>query len=62
MKPFTRIAIVVLSFISLMQLTRFIQGWEVSINGVSVPIWISGLAFVVIGFLAVMLGLESRAR
>ena len=62
MKPFTKIAIAVLSLISLMQLTRFILGWEVSINGVSVPVWISGLAFVVVGFLAVMLCLESRAR
>jgi len=62
MKPFTKIAIAVLSFISLMQLTRFIRGWEVLINGASIPVWISGLAFVVIGFLAVMLWLESRAR
>jgi hypothetical protein len=62
MKPFTKIAIVVLLLISLLQLTRFVQGWEVSINGVSVPIWISGLAFAVIGFLAVMLWRESRTR
>lgn len=62
MKPFTSIAIVVLSLISLLQLTRFVQDWEVSINGVSVPVWISGLAFAVIGFLAVMLWRESRTR
>ena len=62
MKPFATIATVVLSLIAALQLTRFIQGWEVFIGGVAVPVWISGLAFVVIGFVAVMLWRESRIR
>jgi membrane protein implicated in regulation of membrane protease activity len=60
MKPFTTIAIVFLSLIAIMQLTRFVRGWEVLINGVSIPTWASGLAFVVAGGLAAMLWRESR--
>lgn len=59
MKPFTTIAIVLLALIAIMQLTRFVQGWEVIINGVSIPTWVSGLAFVVAGGLAAMLWRES---
>jgi hypothetical protein len=60
MKPFTTIAIVFLSLIAIMQLTRFVRGWEVMINGVSIPLWASGIAFVVAGGLAAMLWRESR--
>ena len=41
-KPFTVIAIVLLSLIALLQLLRFILGWEVTVHGVSVPVWASG--------------------
>ena len=61
MKPFTTLTVFVLSLISLLQLTRFVLGWEVSIDGVIVPVWVSGLAFVVLAGLAAMLWRESRA-
>ncbi len=57
-KPFTVIAIVLLSLIALLQLLRFILGWEVTVHGVSVPVWASGIAFVVAAGLAVMVWLE----
>lgn len=60
MKPFTVIAIVVLSLNAILQLTRFILGWEVLVNGVTIPVWVSGIAFVIAGGLAVMLWRESR--
>jgi len=59
-KPFTVIAIVLLSLIALLQLLRFILGWEVTVHGVSVPVWASGIAFVVAAGLAVMVWLEMR--
>jgi hypothetical protein len=58
-KPFTVIAIVLLSLIALLQLLRFILGWEVTVHGVSVPVWASGIAFVVAAGLAVMVWLET---
>jgi hypothetical protein len=60
MKPFTTITIVFLSLIAILQLTRFVRGWEVLINGVSIPAWVSGLAFLIAGGLAAMLWRESR--
>jgi hypothetical protein len=59
-KPFTVIAIVLLSLIALLQLLRFILGWEVTVHGMSVPVWASGIAFVVAAGLAVMVWLEMR--
>jgi hypothetical protein len=59
-KPFTIIAIGLLSLIAVLQLLRFILGWEVTVNGLSIPVWASGIAFLVAGGLAVMLWLEAR--
>jgi len=60
MKPFTTIAVVLFALIALMQFLRFILGWEVTVNGVMVPIWVSAIAFVIAGGLAVMLWRETR--
>jgi hypothetical protein len=59
-KPFTIIAIVLLALIAILQLLRFILGWEVTVQGVSVPVWASGIAFVVAAGLGVMVWLETR--
>ena len=60
MKPFTTVAILFLGLLSALQLLRFLQGWEVIVNGVSIPTWASGIACVVAGGLAIMLWRESR--
>jgi len=60
MKPFTLMTVVVLSLVAIVQLIRLALGWEVSVNGVSIPVWVSGIAVVVAGGLAVMLWRESR--
>jgi len=60
MKPFTVTSIVVFSLVAILQLTRLVQGWEVSVNGVIIPMWVSGVAFVVSGGLALMLWREGR--
>ena len=51
-KPFTLLAVVLFSLIALLQLLRFGLGWEVTVNGVTVPVWVSGIAFVVAGGMA----------
>ena len=60
MKPFTSVAIFFLGLVSALQLVRLLQGWEVVVNGVPVPLWASGIACVVVGGLALMLWRESR--
>jgi hypothetical protein len=59
-KPFTGIAIALLAVIALLQLVRFAMGWEVVINGISIPPWASAIAFVVFGALAFLLSRETR--
>jgi hypothetical protein len=59
-KPFTIVAIALFSLIATLQLLRFIFGWEVTVNGLSIPVWVSGTAFIVAGGLAVMVWLEAR--
>jgi hypothetical protein len=59
-KPFTVIAVGLLSLIAVLQLLRFILGWEVTLNGLSIPVWASAIACVVAGGLAAMLWLEAR--
>jgi hypothetical protein len=60
MKPFTGIAVVFLLMIALLQLVRFLLGWVVTVHGVMIPVWASGIAFVIAGVLAIMLWRESR--
>ena len=60
MKPFTTTAAVFLALVALMQLLRFILAWDITVNGVIVPVWLSGIAFVIAGGLAVMLWREAR--
>ena len=59
-KPFTTIAVIVFLLIALLQLFRFLLGWEVTLNGAIVPVWLSGIAFVVAGGLGVMVWRENR--
>ena len=60
MKPFASITVVFLGLLSVLQLVRFVQGWEVLVNGSAIPVWASGVACVVVGGLALLLWRESR--
>jgi len=60
MKPFTAIAALIFLLIAILQLLRFTLRWEVTVNGVTVPVWLSGIAFVIMAGLAVMVWREAR--
>jgi hypothetical protein len=60
MKPFTTIAIIVFTIIAFIHLLRLFFGWEVTISGMILPIWISAPGFLIALGLAFMLWLESR--
>ena len=60
MKPFTRLSMLLLSVIAVLQLVRFLAGWPVSIDGVAVPVWASAVFAAIAGLLACMLWRESR--
>ena len=60
MKPFTMVAVIVFALIAVLQLCRFLLGWEVVVNGIAIPVWASGAAFVVAAALAVLVWREAR--
>jgi hypothetical protein len=60
MKFFTTTAVVLLALIAVIQLLRFIFGWTVIVNGLIIPVWLSGIVFVITGGLAVMVWRETR--
>ena len=59
-KPFTLVAVVVFSIVALLQLLRLLLGWEITINAITIPLWASGVAFVVAAGLAAMVWRERR--
>ncbi len=59
-KPFTTIAVGVFALMALVHVLRLGFGWEVTIQGSVVPMWVSVLGTVIAGGLAVMLWRESR--
>ena len=60
MKPFTAIAVVVFTLVALVQLVRLLFAWEVTVNGIAIPMWVSVIALLVASSLAVMLWRESN--
>jgi hypothetical protein len=60
-KPFTLVAVVVFSLVALLQLLRFLLGWDITINAVPIPLWASGVAFVVAAGLAAAVWRERRS-
>jgi hypothetical protein len=62
MKPFSTIAVAIFSIISLTHLLRLFFHWEVIVNGVIIPQWVSIPAFVMLGALAFLLWRESRGQ
>lgn len=60
MRPFTIVAAVVFALVALLQLLRYIMAWEITINGMLLPLWASAVACVVAAALAVLLAREAR--
>jgi len=61
MKPFTTVAVAVFALVALLQLLRVVLGWELTIQGVHIPIWASGVACVAAAGLAVLVWRENRS-
>jgi hypothetical protein len=61
MKPFTKLAAVLLGIVALAHLYRVLRPFEVVVAGQVVPEWVSLVGLVVPGVLAVMLWRESRS-
>ncbi len=53
MRRYEQVSGIIFGIVSLVQLTRIVMGWPVQIDLFTVPIWFSGVAFIVTGALSV---------
>jgi hypothetical protein len=60
MKPFSTIAVGVFALVALVHLLRILQGWEVIVNGITMPLWVSVVGAIITGGLAILIWRESR--
>jgi len=60
MKPFTIIAAVVFALVALLHIVRRVEGWEIAVDGVTIPMWVSPLGIAIAGGLAFLLWREAR--
>lgn len=60
MKPFTKITVGFLAVVAVLHTTRIMAGWVVTLNGMVLPVWLSGVAALVAGSLAFMVWRENR--
>lgn len=51
-RTFATIAAVIFALVALLHLLRLVLGWSVVIDSWTVPMWVSGLGFVVAGTLS----------
>ena len=49
MKPVSTIVVVVFALVAVVHLMRIIQGWEVIVNGITMPLWVSIVEAIIAG-------------
>ena len=60
MKPFTKIAAVIFFIISCIHILRLVAHWEITINGLLIPQWVSVPGFLITAVLSFMLWKEAK--
>jgi len=58
-RPFTTATILLLGLMALLHLVRLLMGWEVTLNGAVIPMWVSAIGAIIAAVLAVMIKRES---
>lgn len=61
MRRYELVSGIFFTILALAQLTRAVLGWPVQVAGFTVPIWVSGVAFLIAGSLA-MWAFRSASR
>lgn len=51
-KIFSNVTLVIFSLIALLHALRLVYGWDAVIGGWGVPMWLSGAALILAGYLA----------
>ena len=53
MRRYELVSGIIFTIVSLAQLTRSVLGWPVQVDGYGVPVWVSWVAFVIAGGMAI---------
>ncbi len=53
MRSYLRASTIVFGLLATVQLIRLILGWPVVVAGLSIPVWVSGIAVLIVGSMAV---------
>ena len=59
-RPRWVLAAALVSVVAVLQLVRAVAGWQVIVNGFSVPIWLSYIASVLLAIFAILLWKDLR--
>jgi hypothetical protein len=59
MKSFATLAIAIFILIAVVHLLRLVYGWEVTVNSVVIPMWVSVVGLLIAGALAYFLWREA---
>ena len=62
MKPATATATVILGLIAVIQLVRALFKWPVEVNGITIPVAFSYIAFLILTVIVVMAWREAHGR
>jgi hypothetical protein len=58
-KPFTVAAVIIFAIVAVMHLLRLVLGWDATIAGTEIPMWVSVASLVIAGGLAIGLWREN---
>jgi len=61
MRRYEQVSGAFFSLLALVQLTRLVRGWPVQVATVTVPVWVSAIAFLITGSLAIWAFRAGRA-
>ena len=53
MRTYVLVATIFFDLLTVVQLTRLFLRWPVVVAGVSIPLWVSGIAVLIVGSLAI---------
>lgn len=53
MRPYLRASTILFGLLATVQLIRLVRGWPIAVAGLSIPVWVSGIAVLIMGSMAV---------
>ncbi len=58
-KPFTTVAVVLFALMALVHVLRLMFSWEITVDGMTIPMWASAVGAIVAAMLAILVQREA---